>query len=243
MLVIPAIDLKDGRCVRLRQGQMAEETVYSDDPVSIAQQWERVGARLLHVVDLNGAVEGQPRNAAAIAAIRAAVSIPIQLGGGIRTLQTVREYAAKGVDRLVLGTAALRDPSVLRDAAGEFPSRVLVGIDARDGRVAVQGWTAVAEMTAPELLRSLSDYELAGVIYTDISRDGMMIGPNLEALGLMARQSPHPLIASGGITRIEDLLAIKALGGSISGAIVGKALYEGRLNFQVAQQAVAAAAR
>lgn len=238
MLVIPAIDLKDSRCVRLRQGDLAQETIYSDDPSAVAQRWEQQGARLLHIVDLNGAVEGRPRNAAAIEKILKAVSIPVQVGGGIRTLQTVREYMARGVQRVVLGTAALQEPTLLAQACTEFPSRILVGIDARDGRVAVHGWTEVADTTASDLVRTLAGHPLAAVIYTDIARDGMMGGPNLDALRVMAESSPHPLIASGGITRVEDLLAIKAVAGPIAGAIVGKALYEGRLSLAAAIKTV-----
>ena len=239
MLVIPAIDLKDGRCVRLRQGDLTQETVYSDNPGEMALNWERQGAKLLHVVDLNGAVEGCPRNTEAIQAILKAVAIPIQVGGGIRTREAVREYLAHGVERVVLGTAALQDASLLSQASAEFPSRILVGIDARDGRVAVRGWTEVADTMAYDLLDNLSGYPLAGIIYTDIARDGMMEGPNLTALGLVAARSPYPLIASGGITRVQDLVAIKTLGGAIAGAIVGKAFYEGRLSLNTAMAAVA----
>src|SRR6185295_4776239 len=209
MLVIPAIDLKDGRCVRLRQGDLAQETLYSDDPGAVARKWQDQGARLLHVVDLDGAVEGRPRNAEAIGAILKAVTIPIQVGGGIRTLQQVRDYLARGVHRVVLGTAALQDPALLGQASAEFPARILVGIDARDGRVAVRGWTVLADTMASDLVQTLSGHALAAVIYTDIARDGMMEGPNLEMLQVMAERSPHPIIASGGITRVEDLLAIR----------------------------------
>lgn len=238
MLVIPAIDLKDGRCVRLRQGDLGQETVYSDNPGAVARHWERQGARLLHVVDLNGAVEGRPHNGEAIGEILKAVAIPIQVGGGIRTIQAVREYLARGVQRVVLGTAALQEPALVAQASAEFPSRILVGIDARDGRVAVRGWTTLGTATARDLVRALSGYSLAAVIYTDIARDGMMEGPNLEALRAMAESSPYPLIASGGITRVTDLVAIKDLGGAIAGAIVGRALYEGRLSLTMAIEAV-----
>jgi len=238
MLVIPAIDLKDGRCVRLRQGDLSQETVYSADPGAVAKDWERQGARLLHVVDLNGAVEGRPRNAEAIADILKAVTIPVQVGGGIRTLEAVRAYISQGVERVVLGTSALQEPTLLAVASAAFPSRIIVGVDAREGRVAVRGWTTIANTTAIDLVRALSGHPLAAVIYTDIGRDGMMEGPNLLSLKAMAETSIYPLIASGGITTVNDLIAIKRLGTSIAGAIVGKALYEGRLNLAAAIEAV-----
>lgn len=239
MLIIPAIDVKDGRCVRLRQGDMRQETVYSDAPAAMAAHWEGQGARLLHVVDLNGAVEGRPRNLDQIEAILKAVTIPIQVGGGIRTLDAVRTYLSMGVRRVVLGTAALQDPALVEKACAEFPGRILVGIDARDGRVALQGWTSLSATTATDLVRTVAGYGLAGVIYTDIARDGMMQGPNLPALRAMTESSPVSIIASGGITRIEDLLAIKSVGPRVEGAIVGKALYEGRLALAAAAQAIA----
>lgn len=239
MLVIPAIDLKDGRCVRLRQGDMQQETVYSNDPAAMAVQWERQGARLLHIVDLNGAVEGRPCNLDQIDSILKAVTIPIQIGGGIRSLETVRTYLSRGARRVVLGTAALQEPALIGKACAEFPSRILVGIDARDGRVAVRGWTAVSDTKTADLMDILSGHPLAGIIYTDIDRDGMMEGPNLVALRAMVDFSPVPIIASGGITRVEDLLAIRSLGPRIQGVIVGKALYEGRLPLEAALQAVA----
>jgi phosphoribosylformimino-5-aminoimidazole carboxamide ribotide isomerase len=239
MLVIPAIDLKDGRCVRLRQGDMQQETVYSNDPAAMAVHWERQGARLLHIVDLNGAVEGRPCNLDQIDSILKAVTIPIQVGGGIRSLETVRAYLSRGARRVVLGTAALQEPALIGKACAEFPSRILVGIDARDGRVAVRGWTAVSDTKAADLMGILSGHPLAGIIYTDITRDGMMEGPNLVALRAMVDFSPVPIIASGGITRVEDLLAIRSLGPRIQGVIVGKALYEGRLPLEAALQAVA----
>ena len=238
MLIIPAIDLKDGRCVRLRQGDLAQETVYSADPGAVAKDWERQGARLLHVVDLNGAVEGHPRNAEAIADILKAVTIPVQVGGGIRTLEAVRSYLSQGVERVVLGTSALQDQTLLAAASAAFPSRIIVGVDAREGRLAVRGWTKIADTTAVEFVRALSGYPLAAVIYTDIVRDGMMEGPNLIGLKAMTESSTYPLIASGGVTTVNDLVAIKRVGASIAGAIVGKALYEGRLSLAAAMKAV-----
>lgn len=240
MLIIPAVDLKDGRCVRLRQGDLQAETVYSDDPASMAVQWERRGARMLHLVDLNGAVEGQPKNQAGIEAIVKSVSIPVQVGGGVRDLESIRRYLDGGVRRVVLGTAALRDRGLLEKACAQYPARILVGIDARNGKVAVQGWTSQSETLATDLLKSLADCPLAGVIYTDIARDGMLQGPNLAALREIAARSPVPVIASGGITKVEDIRAIKSLGPRIEGAIVGKALYDGKLDLQAALAAATA---
>ncbi len=234
MLVIPAIDLKDGRCVRLRQGDMAAETVYSDDVTEVARKWQESGATLIHVVDLNGAVDGEPKNLAHIQSIMRSVSASIQIGGGIRTLDTVRLYLNTGVSRVVLGTAALMNRRLLEDACREFPRRVLLGLDAKDGRVAVKGWTAVSEVKAIDLLQELSDCSIGAVIYTDIARDGMLNGPNLSALKEIVECSPFPVIASGGITRLEDLRAVQSLGAQIEGAIVGKALYDGKLDYQAA---------
>ncbi|MEW6542556.1 MAG: 1-(5-phosphoribosyl)-5-[(5-phosphoribosylamino)methylideneamino]imidazole-4-carboxamide isomerase [Nitrospirota bacterium] len=239
MLVIPAIDLKDGRCVRLRQGDMKAETVYSDDPAATALQWERQGAKLLHVVDLNGAVEGKPKNVSFIEAIAKTVSVPVQVGGGIRSLDTVRLYLSGGVRRVVLGTAALQDRTLLERACAEFPGRILVGLDARNGNVAVQGWTSQSGTKAAELLQALAGLPLSGVIYTDIGRDGMLEGPNLAALREIVSVSRLPVIASGGISRVEDIKAVRALGSRIEGAIVGKALYDGKLDLR---EAIAAAA-
>jgi phosphoribosylformimino-5-aminoimidazole carboxamide ribotide isomerase len=238
MLVIPAIDLKDGRCVRLRQGDMAAETVYSDDVPSVARAWQRQGARLIHIVDLNGAVDGEPRNLAQIEAVLKTVSVRIQVGGGVRTMDTVRRYLAAGVSRVVLGTAALTDRALLERACVEFPRRILLGLDARDGRVALKGWTAVSATRAIDLLKELSGHELGAVIYTDISRDGMLGGPNLVALQEVVEFSSFPVIASGGITRLEDLKAVRALGPRIEGAIVGKALYDGKLDYAEAVTAL-----
>ncbi len=237
MVVIPAIDLKSGRCVRLRQGDMREETVYSDDPPAMAEHWARLGARLLHVVDLDGAIGGQPRNQAAIEGILKSVTVPIQVGGGIRTLETIRGFFAQGVARVVLGTAVLQDRAFLGLACAEFPRRILVGLDARNGKLAAKGWTSQSEASARDFLQTLRDYPLAGVIYTDISRDGMLQGPNLEALRDIVADSPAPVIASGGITRVEDIRAIKALGSRVEGAIIGKALYDGKLDLRAAMAA------
>jgi len=238
LLVIPAIDLKDGRCVRLRQGNMAAETVYSDDVTSVATKWQQAGATVIHVVDLNGAVDGEPRNLSQIEAVLKTVSVKVQVGGGIRNLATVRRYLNAGVSRVVLGTAALTDREFLEQACKEFPRRILLGLDARDGKVAVKGWTTVSETTAIDLLKELSGYAIGAVIYTDISRDGMLSGPNMPALKEVVEYSAFPVVASGGITRVEDLKAVQALGPRIEGAIVGKALYDGKLDYRVAVAAL-----
>jgi phosphoribosylformimino-5-aminoimidazole carboxamide ribotide isomerase len=234
MMVIPAIDLKDGRCVRLRQGDMAQETTYSDDPAAMARQWEALGAERLHIVDLNGAVNGKPHNMEQVRAIAAAVSIPIHVGGGVRSLEVMEEYFSFGVDRVVLGTAALENRAFLNDACVSFPEKIFVGVDVKQGKVALHGWTNLSESTAEHVLTSLKDYPLAGVIFTEISRDGMLKGPNLQALRDTMQASPVPLIASGGVARVEDIRAIKRLGQKIIGVIVGKALYEGTLDLTAA---------
>jgi phosphoribosylformimino-5-aminoimidazole carboxamide ribotide isomerase len=238
MIIIPAIDLKDGRCVRLRQGDMAAETDYSSDVPAVARQWQEQGAVLIHVVDLNGAVDGEPRNLSEIQSVINTVSVKVQVGGGIRNIDTVRRYLAAGISRVVLGTAALTDQMVLEQACKEFPRRILLGLDARDGKVAVKGWTALSETKAIDLLKELSGYELGAVIYTDIARDGMLDGPNIPALREVVERSSFPVIASGGISRIEDLRGIQSLGPRIEGAIVGKALYDGKLDYRAALAAL-----
>ena len=239
MVIIPAIDLKDGRCVRLRQGDMNQETSYSQDPPAMAQHWEALGAQRLHVVDLNGAVDGKPKNFDHVLAITQAISIPVQVGGGIRSLDTIREYLSHGVSKVVLGTAVLENPSLLEEASREFPDRILIGVDVKDGMVAVHGWTNVSDSTPEDVFQSLKPYALSGVIFTEISRDGMLDGPNLPALEHAARTSPFPVIASGGVTRVEDIHAVKKLGPNICGVIVGKALYEGTLTLPAALEAAA----
>ncbi len=238
MLVIPAIDLKDGRCVRLRQGEMAAETVYSEDVPAVARTWQEGGASLIHVVDLNGAVDGEPRNLPQIETVLKTVQVKVQIGGGIRTIETVRRYLHAGVSRVVLGTAALTDRAFLEQACREFPGRILLGLDARDGKVAVKGWTSVSDTRAIDLLKEVGGLAIGAVIYTDIARDGMLSGPNLPALKEVAAASSFPVIASGGISRVEDLLAVRALGPRIEGAIVGKALYDGKLDYRSALTAL-----
>jgi phosphoribosylformimino-5-aminoimidazole carboxamide ribotide isomerase len=237
VIVIPAIDLKDGRCVRLRQGRLQDETVYSQEPAEVARRWEDEGAQLLHVVDLNGAVEGTPRNRTAIEAILKAVTVPIQVGGGIRTLETMEAYLSSGIERVVLGTAVVRDRALLEEACRRFPGRVIVGVDAKDGKVAVEGWTDVADHDATDFAVRLSGLAIYAVIYTDIARDGMLEGPNMDGLRRMTAVCPIPVIASGGITRTDDLRSLRALGPKVIGAIVGKALYEGMLDLRTAMAA------
>jgi phosphoribosylformimino-5-aminoimidazole carboxamide ribotide isomerase len=238
VLVIPAIDLKDGRCVRLRQGDMADETVYSDDVKEVASRWQQQGAGLIHVVDLNGAVDGEPKNLPHIESVMKAVRVKVQVGGGIRTIDTVRRYLNAGVSRVVLGTAALTNRALLDQACQEFPQRIVLGLDARDGRIAVKGWTTVSEVNAIDLLKELSGCAIAAVVYTDIARDGMLNGPNIPALKEVVEYSSFRVIASGGITRLEDLQAVRSLGPKIEGAIVGKALYDGKLDLMAAVAAL-----
>ncbi len=234
MLLIPAIDLKDGKCVRLRQGEMDQVTRYSDNPVGMAEQWQHLGAPYLHIVDLDGAVAGSPKHLPQIEAIAKKLDIPIQVGGGIRTAETVQAYCSSGVDRVVVGTAALQDSEFLTAIAQQFPGKILVGIDVKDGRVAVHGWTTISSLTPKEVFDSLRNLPLAGVVFTDISRDGMLTGPNILALREAAESSPVPVIASGGVTRLDDIRAIQEISSNISGIIIGKALYEGTLDLPAA---------
>lgn len=234
MLLIPAIDLKDGKCVRLRQGEMSQVTRYSDDPVGMAEQWQNLGARYLHIVDLDGAVEGTPKHLPQIEAIAKKLTIPIQVGGGIRNAATVQAYRAIGVDRVVVGTAALQDSKFLASIAQQFPQKILVGIDVKEGLVAVHGWTTVSTLTPRQVFEAIKELPLGGIVYTDISRDGMLNGPNISALREAAETSPVPVIASGGVTALDDIRAIQEIGNNISGVIVGKALYEGTLDLKAA---------
>ena len=217
---------------------MAAETVYSEDVPAIARTWQEGGASLIHVVDLNGAVDGEPRNLAQIETLLKTVKVKVQIGGGVRTIETVRRYLQAGVSRVVLGTAALTDRAFLEQACREFPGQILLGLDARDGKVAVKGWTSVSDTRAIDLLKDVGGLAIGAVIYTDIARDGMLNGPNLPALKEVAATSSFPVIASGGISRVEDLLAVRALGPRIEGAIVGKALYDGKLDYRTAVEAI-----
>jgi phosphoribosylformimino-5-aminoimidazole carboxamide ribotide isomerase len=230
MILYPAIDLKDGRCVRLLRGDMSQATVFGDDPSAQARSFEAAGCRWLHLVDLNGAVEGRPVNGAAVEAILAAVSVPVQLGGGIRDRETIEDWLGRGVARVILGTAAVRKPELVREAARAHPGRVAVGIDARAGHVAVEGWALTTDVTATELAAMFEDAGVAAIVYTDIDRDGAMQGPNVEATAELARTTRVPVIASGGVASMADLRRLKESGAPLDGVISGRALYEGRLD-------------
>jgi phosphoribosylformimino-5-aminoimidazole carboxamide ribotide isomerase len=230
MIVIPAIDLKEGKCVRLEQGLMDKDTVFNDDPAAQALEWQRQGAELLHIVDLDGAFAGEPRNRSAIEAILGAISIPAQLGGGIRDLATIEAYLALGLSRVIIGTAAQRSPDLVKEACSRFPGRIVVGIDAKNGMVAVQGWAEVTDCTAADLARRFEGFGVSAIIYTDISRDGMLQGPNLEATRELAEAVTIPVIASGGVSRLEDIKNLMAIEKSgVTGVITGKAVYTGAI--------------
>lgn len=231
MILFPAIDLKEGRCVRLVQGDMARSTVFSHDPAAQAESFERAGFSYLHMVDLDGAFAGKPQNAAAVEAVLARVKIPVQLGGGVRDLATVEGWLGKGIARVIIGTAALRDPDFVKAAARRFPGRIAVGIDARDGFVAVEGWAEVSEVSALELARRFEDGGVAAIIFTDISRDGLLKGLNFEATAALAEALTIPVIASGGLASIEDVKRLlRPDCARLEGAIAGRALYDGRLD-------------
>lgn len=238
MLIIPAIDLKDGLCVRLKQGIMEDATVFSEDPGEMAKQWLDQGARRLHLVDLNGAFAGKPKNEAVVREIIDAIDdrVPIQLGGGIRDLETIERYLDVGITYIIVGTAAVKIPGFLHDACNAFPGHIMVGLDAKDGKVAVNGWSKVTGHDVIDLAKKFEGYGVEAIIYTDIGRDGMLSGINVEATVNLAKELTIPVIASGGITNIDDvsrLCEIESEG--IMGAITGRAIYEGSLNFQEAQ--------
>ncbi|MFN4276004.1 MAG: 1-(5-phosphoribosyl)-5-[(5-phosphoribosylamino)methylideneamino]imidazole-4-carboxamide isomerase [Ferrovibrio sp.] len=229
----PAIDLKNGECVRLQQGDMARVTVFNRDPAAQAKQWQDAGFRYLHLVDLDGAFAGKPANAEAVKAIRKAVTLPIQLGGGIRDETTIENWLDAGITRVILGTIAVRNPDLVKAAAKRWPGRVVVGIDARSGRVAVEGWAEASDLDAIDLAKKFVDAGVAAIVYTDIDRDGLLKGVNVAATAAMARAVPIPVIASGGLAGIEDVIALKkeaANGAAIDGAILGRALYDGRID-------------
>jgi phosphoribosylformimino-5-aminoimidazole carboxamide ribotide isomerase len=235
VILFPAIDLKEGHCVRLEQGDMARATVFNLDPAAQAASFATQGFEYLHVVDLDGAFAGKPMNAHAVEAMLAAVSMPVQLGGGIRDLKTVEAWLAKGIARVIIGTAAVRDPDLVKTAAKKFPGRVAVGLDARDGKVAVQGWAETSEVTALDVARRFEDFGVAAIIFTDISRDGLLRGLNLEATIALAETVSIPVIASGGFASLDDVKALLAPGArKLAGAIVGRALYDGSLDPQAA---------
>jgi phosphoribosylformimino-5-aminoimidazole carboxamide ribotide isomerase len=235
MIFFPAIDLKDGNCVRLYQGDMDRATVFSDDPAAQARAFQDAGCEWVHLVDLNGAFEGRPVNGGAVNGILDALDIPVQLGGGIRTMATIDDWLARGVRRVILGTVALTDPDLVKAACKAHPGRVAVGIDARDGRVAVEGWAEVSELTALELAKRFEDAGVAAIIFTDIGRDGVMQGPNLRATLDLARAVSIPVIASGGVSSMADLEDLKAQGGGLlEGVISGRAVYDGKIDLPAA---------
>ena len=241
MLIIPAIDLKDGRCVRLRQGRMETATVFSDDPVAMAKHWAAQGAKRLHIVDLNGAVAGRPKNEKVIRDVIAAVgeAMALQVGGGIRDLDTIESYLDAGVTYIVVGTAAVKNPGFLSDACYAFPGHVIAGLDAKDGKVAVEGWSKLTGHDVVDLAKKFEDYGIEALVYTDIGRDGMMAGVNIEATLRLAKATKTPIIASGGLTSLADVEAIcrELVPEGVIGAIAGRALYEGKLDLKAAQAA------
>ena len=238
MLLIPAIDLKDGHCVRLKQGDMDDATVFSEDPAAMARHWLAQGARRLHLVDLNGAVAGKPKNEAVIKSITAAVGddIPVQLGGGIRDLDTIERYLDDGITYVIIGTAAVKNPGFLHDACGAFPGHIIVGLDAKDGKVATDGWSKMTGHDVVDLAKKFEDYGVEAVIYTDIGRDGMLTGINIEATVKLAQALSIPVIASGGLSNLADLERLCAVEGEgITGVICGRSIYTGALDFTSAQ--------
>ena len=240
MQIIPAIDIKDGHCVRLKQGDMQAVTVFSEDPAAIARHWLELGAEWLHLVDLNGAVAGKPRNELAIREVVSVIGdeIPIQLGGGIRDLDTIERYLDDGIGYVIIGTAAVKNPGFLHDACYAFPGHIIVGLDARDGKVATDGWSKMTGHDVVDLAKKFEDYGVEAIVYTDIGRDGMLTGVNIEATVRLAREVKTPVIASGGIASIDDIQQLLPYAGEgIIGAIAGRALYEGKLDFKEALKA------
>ncbi|QIE47320.1 1-(5-phosphoribosyl)-5-[(5-phosphoribosylamino)methylideneamino]imidazole-4-carboxamide isomerase [Pseudohalocynthiibacter aestuariivivens] len=234
MILYPAIDLKDGAAVRLLRGDMAQATVFNDDPAAQALQFVEAGCEWLHLVDLNGAFAGTPVNAAPVEAILQRCKVPAQLGGGIRDMATIEMWLSKGLARVILGTVAVETPDLVREAARAFPSQVAVGIDARGGRVATKGWAEETDVDVTDLARSFEDAGVAAIIYTDINRDGAMQGPNIDATAALARAVSIPVIASGGVSSLQDLIALRDCGAPLNGAISGRALYDGALDLREA---------
>jgi phosphoribosylformimino-5-aminoimidazole carboxamide ribotide isomerase len=242
VILFPAIDLKNGEAVRLQQGDMARATVFNRDPAGQAKAFERQGFEFLHIVDLDGAFAGKPQNAAAVERILAAVNVPLQLGGGIRDHATIEGWLGRGVRRVIIGTAAVRDPALVKEAAKKFPGRIAVGLDARDGKVAVDGWAATSELAALDIARRFEDAGVAAIVYTDIARDGMLKGLNFDATIALADAVSIPVIASGGFASLDDVRALTApRAKKLAGAIAGRALYDGRLDAAAALQMIRAA--
>ncbi|WP_444462655.1 1-(5-phosphoribosyl)-5-[(5-phosphoribosylamino)methylideneamino]imidazole-4-carboxamide isomerase [Rhodobacter capsulatus] len=239
MILYPAIDLKDGNCVRLLHGEMDKATVFGTDPAAQAAKFEAAGCAWVHLVDLNGAFAGEPVNGAAVEAILARIKVPAQLGGGIRDMATIERWLEKGLARVILGTVAVENPALVREAAKAFPGQVAVGIDARNGKVATKGWATETDVLVTDLAKSFEDAGVAAIIYTDILRDGAMTGPNIEATEALARAVTIPVIASGGVSSLPDLLALRDTG-VIAGAISGRAIYDGALDLQAALAALKA---
>ena len=238
MLIIPAVDIKNGKCVRLLQGRMDQETVFSEDPAAMALKWARAGAKLIHVIDLDGAFAKHPQNMNAIEKLVKAVNVPVQLGGGIRNIETIRMVIEKGVDRVIIGTQAVQHPEFVNKACDEFPGRIVLGIDARKGQVAIEGWSQTTHMHAIELANQFEDSGLIAINFTDIHRDGMLTGPNLEETRLLAEATRIPVVASGGVSNITDIHRLLELGtAGVVGVIVGKALYSGTLDLKEAMMA------
>jgi phosphoribosylformimino-5-aminoimidazole carboxamide ribotide isomerase len=233
MIIIPAIDLKDGKCVRLLQGKKEAVTVYSDDPVSMAKHWVALGAELLHIVDLDGAFTGEQKNFDTIIAIKKAVNIPIHLGGGIRDIDRIEVLINLGIDRTIIGTSAAKDTDMVKEACEKFPGRILVGVDAKEGKIAIRGWEEITEWEAIEFAKKMEAQGAAGIVYTDISRDGMLSGPNLDAMAKMVTELKIPVIASGGVSSIKDIEKLMQIK-NLWGVVTGKALYEGTLDLREA---------
>jgi len=232
MIIYPAIDLKDGACVRLTKGDMSQDTVYNQDPAAQALSWVQAGFSWIHVVDLNGAVDGKPVNSAAVCAVLNAVDIPVQLGGGIRTIDQIKYWLDEGISRVILGTAALRNPNLVHEACALFPDQIVVGIDARNGMVAVEGWVETSDMPAADLAKKFEDCGVAAIVYTDIDRDGTGQGVNLESTCALAQSTSIPVIASGGVGSLDDIKAVKtaAYNHGLNGVVIGKAFYEGHVD-------------
>jgi len=237
MIIIPAVDIKKGRCVRLFQGRMDSETVFSDDPAAMAKRWEEEGAELIHVVDLDGAVGKRPQNTDSIRKILEAVNVPVQVGGGIRNEETIKMYLDFGIGRVIVGTEAIQNPQLVKDACRAFPDQIVVGIDARKGMVAIEGWTKTTEIQAVDLAKQFEDCGVAAIIFTDIHRDGMQTGPNINETRRLAENVSIPVIASGGVSTIEDIINLFPLKeAGVTGVITGRAIYNGTLNLNEAIQ-------